>query len=73
MQLRRITHCKPDRMATPHCELQPPLPTCDFRRAGGVEGARHDLTCNPWCLFNLTADIGERNDLGVRAALLFYL
>merc|ERR1712166_1078362 len=22
------------------------------------------LTCNPWCLFNLTDDIGERNDLG---------
>ena len=29
---------------------------------------RHDLTCKPWCLFNLTSDIGERDDLGQNPA-----
>ena len=29
---------------------------------------RHDLICKPWCLFNLTADIGERDDLGQNPA-----
>jgi hypothetical protein len=36
----------------------------DHARAGGVMGSVFELTCNPWCLFNLTDDIGERNDLG---------
>jgi hypothetical protein len=27
-----------------------------------------ELTCQPWCLFNLTADIGERDDLGSNPA-----
>jgi hypothetical protein len=36
----------------------------DHARAGGLRGGVFQLTCNPWCLFNLTDDIGERNDLG---------
>lgn len=31
-------------------------------------GPRFELTCKPWCLFNLTADIGERDDLGANPA-----
>lgn len=33
-------------------------------RAGGQSGTITELKCSPWCLFNLTSDIGERNDLG---------
>ena len=36
----------------------------DHARADGVQGSRFELTCKPWCLFNLTSDIGERTDLG---------
>ena len=57
----------------------PPMPPCpvafglssgklepgtDHARANGIKGGIHELTCNPWCLFNLTSDLGERNDLG---------
>ena len=30
----------------------------DHARAGNTGTSRHDLICQPWCLFNLTADIG---------------
>ena len=30
----------------------------DHARAGNTGAPRHDLVCKPWCLFNLTADIG---------------
>jgi len=61
----------------------PPMPDCpvrfgqssgqleagtDHARADGLKGERHDLVCKPWCLFNLTSDIGERNDLGANPA-----
>jgi len=38
----------------------------DHARAGPVLGGARELTCKPWCLFNLTSDIGERDDLGQR-------
>ena len=31
-------------------------------------GAETALDCKPWCLFNLTDDLGERNDLGANPA-----
>lgn len=40
----------------------------DHARADGLKGTRTDLVCKPWCLFNLTSDIGERNDLGQNPA-----
>ena len=40
----------------------------DHARADGIHGTRHDLVCKPWCLFNLTSDIGERDDLGTNPA-----
>ena len=40
----------------------------DHARAGNTGASRHDLICKPWCLFNLTADIGERDDLGQNPA-----
>jgi hypothetical protein len=43
-------------------------PGTDHARAGSTGAARHDLICKPWCLFNLTADIGERDDLGQNPA-----
>jgi len=36
----------------------------DHARALSTGTPAHELTCNPWCLFNLTADLGEQNDLG---------
>ena len=40
-------------------------PGTDHARANGLnKGLRFDLACKPWCLFNLTDDIGERHDLG---------
>ena len=40
-----------------------------FARADGLnKGMRYDLACTPWCLFNLTDDIGERIDLGSNPA-----
>lgn len=36
----------------------------DHARAIGLKGTVTELVCKPWCLFNLTDDIGERNDLG---------
>ena len=36
----------------------------DHARAAGLKGNEEELVCKPWCLFNLTSDIGERNDLG---------
>ena len=39
-------------------------PGTDHARAAGHKGdGRTDLTCTPYCLFNLTSDIGERFDL----------
>lgn len=35
----------------------------DHARAPGLEGNIYELLCVPYCLFNLTADIGERDDL----------
>ena len=40
----------------------------DHARADGLKGTRTDLKCDPYCLFNLTSDIGERNDLGQNPA-----
>ena len=40
----------------------------DHARADGIDGSIHELTCDPWCLFNLTSDIGEQNDLGQNPA-----
>merc|ERR1740117_2715424 len=40
----------------------------DHARADGIQGSIHELLCNPWCLFNLTSDIGERSDLGANPA-----
>lgn len=36
----------------------------DHARADGLKGTITELACKPWCLFNLTDDIGERTDLG---------
>ena len=43
-------------------------PGTDHARAKSTGVPRHDLVCRPWCLFNLTSDIGERNDLGQNPA-----
>eukprot|EP00935_MAST-01C_sp_MAST-1C-sp1_P000894 g894.t1 len=43
-------------------------PGTDHARANGLSGQRSDLKCKPWCLFNLTSDLGERNDLGSNPA-----
>eukprot|EP01052_Picozoa_sp_SAG31_P001575 SAG31_NODE_53_length_30139_cov_31.002197_17_plen_106_part_00 len=37
-------------------------------RAGNTGAPRHDLLCQPYCLFNLTSDIGEREDLALNPA-----
>ena len=39
-------------------------PGTDHARADGLKGTITELKCDPWCLFNLTDDVGERNDLG---------
>ena len=55
---------------TPQCPVPFGLTTgkleagTDHARANGLEGAVAELACKPWCLFNLTSDIGERTDLG---------
>ena len=38
-------------------------PGTDHARAPGVSGSVFELACDPFCLFNLTADLGERHDL----------
>ena len=38
-------------------------PGTDHARAPGVSGSVFELACDPFCLFNLTADLGERQDL----------
>lgn len=38
-------------------------PGTDHARAPGTKGNLYELVCVPYCLFNLTADIGERDDL----------
>ena len=42
----------------------------DHARAGNLAArGRHDLICKPWCLFNLTADIGPLVDtIDIRSA-----
>jgi hypothetical protein len=41
----------------------------DHARANGLKGGTiTELSCKPWCLFNLTSDIGERSDLGSNPA-----
>ena len=35
----------------------------DHARAPGLAGGVHELACEPFCLFNLTADLGEVRDL----------
>eukprot|EP00756_Hemistasia_phaeocysticola_P045614 Hpha_TRINITY_DN19361_c0_g1::TRINITY_DN19361_c0_g1_i1::g.81248::m.81248/K12375/ARSI_J; arylsulfatase I/J len=39
-------------------------PGTDHARAGSTGKPVHELTCKPWCLFNLTSDIAEQHDLG---------
>ena len=40
----------------------------DHARADGLKGTVTELVCDPWCLFNLTSDLGERSDLGQNPA-----
>ena len=59
---------------TPQCPVPFGLTTgvleagTDHARANGLKGNVEELICKPWCLFNLTSDLGERNDLGQNPA-----
>ena len=44
-------------------------PGTDHARAPGIGGATFELTCDPFCLFNLTADLGEQHDLAAVSSL----